>query len=163
MCHQLNSQQEKHGECHAGSLNGGAFAKGHQLVSRFMLRVHRQPGGAALRKNKFQFIIISFVQLAANVRPPWRRFSCSSGRHPPNSLEHFGTGIGLAEKCRAAHGFGLSSFFRITVGGDKDRRRAHTISNKPARQFDARHAAELNVEHQTAKLRAIRVGEKRLR
>src|SRR5450755_1920836 len=92
-------------------------------------------------------------------------FSISGGsdRYPPDSVKHFGAGIGLAEVSRAPRSFGVRARARIVVRGDEDDRNVPTLGRQLLGQFDTGHAAELDVEHQTAELRMLRVREERLR
>ena len=89
--------------------------------------------------------------------------SCSSCDQPPDGFEHLGSGIGLAEVSRAAHSFGPCARSRIVVSGHVDERSVLASGHEPLAQFDAGHAAELDVEHQAVELRMLRVREERLR
>ena len=89
--------------------------------------------------------------------------SGSSCDQPPDGLKHLGSGIGLAEVSRAARSLGRSARFRIVVSGHVEERSVPAFGHEPLAEFDAGHAAEMDVEHQAVELRMLRVREERLR
>ena len=69
---------------------------------------------------------------------------------------------GFEEVRRAAGSLSLLANPRCVMRGDKDDRGRSAELAQPLLQFQARHAAELNVEHQAVRLRERRRGEESL-
>ena len=74
--------------------------------------------------------------------------SYGSERHPTDGVEHVGTGIGLPEERRTTRRFGSCARFGIVVRTDVDERGMTAFGHESPAEFDARHAAELDVEHE---------------
>jgi hypothetical protein len=85
-----------------------------------------------------------------------------SGCGTADGVEQVGTGLGLTEECGATCGFSSGARFGIVVSGDADERSLAAFGHESLSEFDARHPAKMDVEHQAIEPRLFRVCEKRL-
>jgi hypothetical protein len=80
----------------------------------------------------------------------------------PDGVQHFDTAIGLTKKRRAPRRLGSGANLGIVVSRHIDERWRATLGHEPATQFEPRHAAEMDVEHQAIESGTRRVSEELL-
>ena len=86
---------------------------------------------------------------------------CCSGIHSTaNGREHCVARVGLAEEAGASRALGLRADFRRFVRCDEDDGRLITSRDEFLVQFEARHAIELNIEHDAVEVVMLRISEK---
>src|SRR5436189_725218 len=80
--------------------------------------------------------------------------------HATDCFDHLGARISLLKIAGATRGFGLSASGGIVMCGDEDEGRWRAVTDELLCQVDARHAAELDVQHETIKPRLLHIREK---